>query len=88
MSATAPCPNCGHQVTVYDHPLRVAILTELTHAKGALSPKLLAERLGHRLGNVAYHTRVLADRGDIELVATAPRRGATEHYYQLHGAGL
>jgi hypothetical protein len=46
------------------------------------SPKELAAELGEPLGNVSYHTRVLAKLGCIELVSTTQRRGALEHYYR------
>ena len=55
----------------------MAILSE-----GEASPSGLAERLGERLGNVAYHTKMLVDLDCIELTRTAPRRGALEHYYR------
>src|SRR5919106_936821 len=42
----------------------------------------LAEMLDERLPNVSYHVRVLLDLGCIELVRTAQRRGAIEHYYR------
>jgi hypothetical protein len=35
-----------------------------------------------RLPNVSYHVRALLDLGCIELVDTAQRRGAIEHYYR------
>lgn len=62
------------------HPLRAAILGAL--AGEALSPNVLARRLDEPLGNVSYHVTVLRDLGAIELVDTAPRRGAIEHFYQ------
>jgi hypothetical protein len=46
------------------------------------SPKELAAELGEPLGNVSYHTRVLAQLGCIELVSTTQRRGALEHHYR------
>jgi DNA-binding transcriptional ArsR family regulator len=62
------------------HPLRVAILEEL-HERDA-SPNELVEALDSPLGNVAYHVRVLEKCGCIELVGTARRRGAVEHYFR------
>jgi hypothetical protein len=49
---------------------------------GIASPAELARELDAPLANVAYHTRVLADLGCIELARTEPRRGAIEHYYR------
>jgi DNA-binding transcriptional ArsR family regulator len=62
------------------HPLRVQLLTRLNEK--VASPNELAQELGEPLGNVSYHVRVLADLGCIELVDTAQRRGAIEHYYR------
>jgi DNA-binding transcriptional ArsR family regulator len=62
------------------HPLRAQILGILEQRRA--SPNRLAEELGEPLGNVAYHVRTLLDMKLIKLVDTAPRRGATEHYYE------
>jgi len=51
--------------------------------EGINSPKLIAERLGLDVRNVAYHVRVLKNLGCIELADTQPRRGAVEHIYRL-----
>jgi DNA-binding transcriptional ArsR family regulator len=56
----------------------LVILTDRT-----ASPKELAEALNEPdISNVAYHVKVLRDLGKIELVDTAQRRGATEHFYR------
>lgn len=62
------------------HPLRVQILEVLTER--VASPNLIAEELGTGVSHVAYHTRTLDRCGCLELVETAQRRGATEHYYK------
>jgi DNA-binding transcriptional ArsR family regulator len=62
------------------HPLRVQLLAALN--EGVASPNELAKRLEEPLTNVSYHVRMLHDLGCIELVDTAPRRGALEHYYR------
>lgn len=67
-------------VRALGHPLRVRILEEL-HGRDA-SPNELTEALRSPLGNVAYHVRVLEKCGCIELVGTARRRGAVEHYFR------
>lgn len=62
------------------HPLRVQILEVLTER--VASPTLIAAELGTGVSHVAYHTRTLDRCGCLELVETAQRRGATEHYYK------
>lgn len=62
------------------HPLRVRLLTLLN--EGVASPKELAEQVGESLSLVSYHIRILRELGCIELVETAHRRGAIEHFYR------
>lgn len=62
------------------HPLRHRIL--LTLAEQVSSPKRLAAELDEPLGRVSHHVRVLSRLGAIELVDTAQRRGAVEHFYR------
>jgi DNA-binding transcriptional ArsR family regulator len=62
------------------HPTRRRILREMCDGPPA-SPRELAERLGDTLSNVSYHFRVLADAGALQLVATRPVRGSTQHFY-------
>jgi len=62
------------------HPLRVRILEILTER--VASPNGLSEQLDTGLSHVAYHTRTLKKCGCLELVDTAQRRGATEHFYK------
>jgi DNA-binding transcriptional ArsR family regulator len=62
------------------HPVRVRALAILNER--VASPSELAEELGEALGNVAYHVKVLEENGAIELVRTAPVRGALEHFYR------
>jgi DNA-binding transcriptional ArsR family regulator len=62
------------------HPLRVNILEILSDR--VASPNALSEDLGAGLSHVAYHTRALNKCGCLELVETAQRRGATEHFYK------
>ena len=62
------------------HPLRARILEAL--AGEPRSPNELAVEFGEPLGNVSYHVTVLRKLGMAELVDTAPRRGAVEHYYR------
>jgi DNA-binding transcriptional ArsR family regulator len=68
-------------VAVASHPLRGRCLTILNER--VASPKELAEALGEPdVSRVAYHVKVLREMGKIELVDTAQRRGATEHFYR------
>lgn len=62
------------------HPTRVEILESLTER--VASPNWLSENLQASLSHVAYHTRTLEKCGCLELVDTAKRRGATEHFYK------
>ena len=62
------------------HPLRVKILEILTER--VASPNRLSGDLDAGLSHVAYHTRALDKCGCLELVDTAKRRGATEHFYK------
>jgi DNA-binding transcriptional ArsR family regulator len=62
------------------HPMRARILRILNER--VASPNEIAEMIEERLPNVSYHVRALLDLGCIELVDTAQRRGAIEHYYR------
>lgn len=68
------------------HPLRVQILEILTER--VASPNLISAELDARLTDVAYHTRILDQLGCLELVDTARRRGATEHFYTAKPQGF
>jgi DNA-binding transcriptional ArsR family regulator len=62
------------------HPLRQRILQALNQR--VASPAELSEELGESLGNVSYHVKILNELEAIELVRTAPVRGALEHFYR------
>ena len=62
------------------HPMRARILVILNDR--VASPNEIAETINERLPNVSYHVRALQELGCIELVDTAQRRGAIEHYYR------
>lgn len=62
------------------HPLRVQILELLTDR--VASPNSISGQLEVSLSDVAYHTRALDRYGALELIDTAQRRGATEHFYK------
>jgi DNA-binding transcriptional ArsR family regulator len=67
-------------VRAIGHPLRLRLLTIFNER--VASPSDLAAELGEPIGNVSYHTRILARLGCIELVKTKQVRGAIEHYYR------
>jgi DNA-binding transcriptional ArsR family regulator len=62
------------------HPMRARILMILNER--VASPNEIADMIDERLPNVSYHVRALLELGTIELVDTAQRRGAIEHYYR------
>jgi DNA-binding transcriptional ArsR family regulator len=62
------------------HPTRIRVLAILRERRA--SPNELSEMLGEGLGTVAYHVRTLKNLGLVKLVATRPRRGAIEHFYE------
>lgn len=66
---------------VLTHPLRLELLKAL-QAEGTASPSRLAEIVDAPLGNVSYHTRILANVGAVKLVRKVQRRGAVEHIYK------
>jgi DNA-binding transcriptional ArsR family regulator len=75
-----PEPIDQRLVRALSHPLRVQILEVLTER--IASPNWLSEQLEANLSHVAYHTRTLDRCGCLDLVDTAQRRGATEHFYK------
>jgi DNA-binding transcriptional ArsR family regulator len=85
-SKSVPAAKSGHEIVDQQvikalvHPIRaqaLAILNERT-----ASPNEIAKELGQGVGHVSYHINVLQKCECIELVDTAPRRGAVEHYYR------
>lgn len=83
MQQTAPVTDHA-VIKAMSHPLRVRILDVLQ--EGAASPNELSKALEERIGNVAYHVGILTKLGIVKLTRTAPRRGATEHWYELVAA--
>lgn len=68
----------------YAHPIRKAVLLRLVELNGRVeSPTQLANQFDMKVGNMAYHIKILKEMGLIELKDTAPRRGATEHFYAI-----
>jgi DNA-binding transcriptional ArsR family regulator len=62
------------------HPTRVKAYVILTER--VASPNEIAKATGLEVGHVSYHVGKLAELKVIELVDTAQRRGAVEHYYR------
>jgi DNA-binding transcriptional ArsR family regulator len=80
-------PTAGKEATVdqrlikaLGHPVRMRALQVLNTR--VASPSELAKELDEPLGNVAYHVKILEENDAIELVRTAPVRGAREHFYR------
>jgi DNA-binding transcriptional ArsR family regulator len=67
-------------VRAMGHQVRVQALTILNER--VASPNEISKELGESVGHVSYHIKVLRECECIELVDTAPRRGAMEHYYR------
>ena len=72
--------NRDRLLKAFTHPLRVAILARLDEE--VLSPKELAREFKTSLPVVSYHVRELERLKLIELVRTAQRRGAVQHWYR------
>jgi DNA-binding transcriptional ArsR family regulator len=72
--------NPDRLLKAFTHPLRVAILARLDEQ--VLSPKDLAREFKTSLPVVSYHVRELERLRLIELVRTAQRRGAVQHWYR------
>ncbi|HET6998139.1 MAG TPA: winged helix-turn-helix domain-containing protein [Solirubrobacterales bacterium] len=67
-------------VKAMGHPVRNDALSILNER--VASPNEISKELGESVGHVSYHIKVLKECDCIELVDTAPRRGAMEHYYR------
>jgi DNA-binding transcriptional ArsR family regulator len=62
------------------HPLRIQIVAMLNQQ--VMSATMIAKKIGEPLQNVAYHFRILREKGLIEEVDSRPVRGSTEHFYR------
>lgn len=74
------------QAKALAHPIRRQIIEALGN-ETASSPVTLANGGETALPTIAYHFKVLADLGMVQVVDTRQRRGATEHIYDLTDAG-
>lgn len=68
------------------HPTRVGFAKRA--AERQISPKEFADEVGSSASHVSYHARVLQECGLVELVDTAQRRGAIEHFYRADPSAL
>lgn len=80
MQENRPEPIDQRLVKALAHPVRIQILEILSER--VASPNMIAMELDTGLSHVAYHTRALDRCGCLQLVQTAQRRGATEHFYK------
>jgi DNA-binding transcriptional ArsR family regulator len=62
------------------HPLRVQIVAMLNQR--VMSATMISKQIDEPLQNVAYHFRMLREKGLIEEVSSRPVRGSTEHFYR------
>jgi DNA-binding transcriptional ArsR family regulator len=67
-------------IEAVSHPIRLETLRIFFYR--VASPSEVALELGENVGVVSHHVRVLKELDHIELVKTAQRRGAVEHYYR------
>lgn len=67
-------------IEAVSHPIRLEALRIFSYR--VASPSEVAQELGENVSVVSHHVRVLKELDHIELVKTAQRRGAVEHYYR------
>ena len=67
-------------VRALSHPTRRKVLRILS--RRIAGPSEMAAEMHLPVGAVSHHVRWLASHNCIELVSTAQRRGAVEHYYR------
>lgn len=68
-------------IKAMSNPMRLDAL-RLFNERAVASPNEIANAMDVDVNRLSYHVKVLRDCGCIELVDTAQRRGATEHYYR------
>jgi DNA-binding transcriptional ArsR family regulator len=74
-------PDAAQWVAALNHPLRRSILRILGQQELASATEV-AKRTNTRLGNVAYHVKVLNELEVVELVRRRQVRGAFEKFYR------
>ena len=78
-------PGAAQWVAALNHPLRRDILRILSETE-TVSAIDVSRRMDLRLGNVAYHVKVLAELEVLELVRLRRVRGAFEKFYRSAAA--
>jgi DNA-binding transcriptional ArsR family regulator len=81
MTGVEPQPDAAQWLAALNHPLRRSILRILGETEVA-SATDIARVTGLRLGNVAYHVKVLTELEVLELVRRRQARGAFEKFYR------
>ena len=81
MTGPEPRPDAAQWLTALNHPLRRSILRILGETEIA-SATDIARLTEIRLGNVAYHVKVLTELEVLELVRRRQVRGAFEKFYR------
>jgi DNA-binding transcriptional ArsR family regulator len=81
MTASGLDPDAAQWVAALNHPLRRSILRVLGEQELASATEI-AKRTEVRLGNVAYHVKVLNELEVLELVRRRQVRGAFEKFYR------
>jgi DNA-binding transcriptional ArsR family regulator len=74
-------PDTAVLISALNHPLRRRILRVLASGESA-SATDLSELLDVRLGNIAYHMKVLTELKVLWLSGTQQVRGAQERFYR------
>lgn len=79
---TVPSLTNAQLAAAMSHLTRARVLTILNDR--VASPREISEEIGEALNNVAYHVKILAKLGCIEMVRTEPSRGGrvVEHFYR------
>jgi DNA-binding transcriptional ArsR family regulator len=81
MMTGSPSPDAAQWVAALNHPLRRSILRILGEQELASATEI-AKHTGVRLGNVAYHIKVLNELEILGLVRRRQVRGAFEKFYR------
>lgn len=79
-------PDASQWLSALNHPLRRGILRHFDETEIA-SATDLARTMDVRLGNVAYHVKVLAELNVLKLVRQRQVRGAREKLYRAVAEG-
>lgn len=81
MNADGVNPDAAQWIAALNHPLRRSILRVLGKQE-VTSATDISKRTEKRLGNVAYHIKVMAELEVLELVRRQQVRGAFEKFYR------